>query len=185
MIVGARKALFMDEILTGLDSSTTFQIVKCIRNFVHQMDAAVLMALLQPAPETFNLFDDLLLLLPVVYKQRGNLFYPRWAWSLATWILGVPYSIVESVIWSCIVYYSVGFAPAPGRFFRYMFLPLMIHQMALGLLRFMASLARNMVIANTFGSAALMIIFLLGGFIIPKGLLVVTSYLWTKRNFSQ
>jgi len=50
-----------------------------------------------------------------------------------------------------------------------MFLPLMIHQMALGLLRFMASLARNMVIANTFGSAALMIIFLLGGFIIPKG----------------
>ncbi|RZB80897.1 ABC transporter G family member 31 [Glycine soja] len=62
MIVGARKALFMDEILTGLDSSTTFQIVKCIRNFVHQMDAAVLMALLQPAPETFNLFDDLLLL---------------------------------------------------------------------------------------------------------------------------
>lgn len=62
MIVGPRKALFMDEISTGLDSSTTFQIVKCIRNFVHQMDATVLMALLQPAPETFELFDDLLLL---------------------------------------------------------------------------------------------------------------------------
>lgn len=62
MIVGPRKALFMDEISTGLDSSTTFQIVKCIGNFVHQMEATVLMALLQPAPETFELFDDLVLL---------------------------------------------------------------------------------------------------------------------------
>ncbi|KAH7845986.1 hypothetical protein Vadar_008339 [Vaccinium darrowii] len=42
-----------------LDSSTTFQIVKCMWNAVHQMEATVLMALLQPAPETFDLFDDL------------------------------------------------------------------------------------------------------------------------------
>ncbi|KAG5515115.1 hypothetical protein RHGRI_036226 [Rhododendron griersonianum] len=62
MIVGPRKTLFMDEISTGLDSSTTFQIVKCVQNFVHQMEATVLMALLQPAPETFDLFDDLVLL---------------------------------------------------------------------------------------------------------------------------
>jgi len=33
----------------------------------------------------------------------------------------------------------------------------------------MASLARDMVIANTFGSAAILIVFLLGGFVIPKG----------------
>lgn len=41
--------------------------------------------------------------------------------------------------------------------------------MALGLFRMMASIARDMVIANTFGSAALLAVFLLGGFIIPKG----------------
>ncbi|XP_025885245.2 ABC transporter G family member 31-like [Solanum lycopersicum] len=62
MIVGPRKTLFMDEISTGLDSSTTFQIVKCIRNFVNLMEGTVMMALLQPAPETFELFDDLVLL---------------------------------------------------------------------------------------------------------------------------
>lgn len=62
MIVGPRKTLFMDEISTGLDSSTTYQIVKCVRNFVHLMEGTVLMALLQPAPETFELFDDLILL---------------------------------------------------------------------------------------------------------------------------
>lgn len=34
-LVGPCSTLFMDEISTGLDSSTTFLIVKCIRNFVH------------------------------------------------------------------------------------------------------------------------------------------------------
>lgn len=52
----------MDEISTGLDSATTYQIVKCLRNFVHLMDSTLLIALLQPAPETFELFDDLVLL---------------------------------------------------------------------------------------------------------------------------
>uniref|UniRef100_A0A6J1C459 ABC transporter G family member 31-like n=1 Tax=Momordica charantia TaxID=3673 RepID=A0A6J1C459_MOMCH len=355
MIVGPRKILFMDEISTGLDSSTTYQIVKCLRNFVHQMDATVLMALLQPAPETFELFDDLILLsdgylvyqgprahvldffeslgfqlpprkgvadflqevtsrkdqaqywaddsrpytfisasqfaeafkvssfgkslestlnssydksqshpsalantkyaasklelfkacfarevllirrhsflyifrtcqvafvgfvtctmflrtrlhptdenngnlylsclfyglvhmmfngfselpimisrLPVFYKQRDNLFHPAWAWSISSWILRVPYSILEAVVWSCVVYYTVGFAPALGRFFRFMFLLFSVHQMAVGLFRMMASITRDMVVANTFGSAALLIIFLLGGFIIPKGMI--------------
>ncbi|KAF1863633.1 hypothetical protein Lal_00030702 [Lupinus albus] len=355
MIVGPRKTLFMDEISTGLDSSTTFQIVKCIKNFVHQMDATVLMALLQPAPETFNLFDDLVLLseghviyqgpiedvleffesvgfklpsrkgiadflqevtskkdqaqywadpskpyrfisvseiaeafknsrfgsyvesmqahpydkskghpaalaktqyavskweiskacferevllirrhsflyifrtfqvafvgfvtctiflrtrlhptdesngnlylsalffglvhmmfngfselplmitrLPVFYKQRDNLFYPAWAWSLSSWILRVPYSVIESVIWTVVVYYTVGFAPSAGRFFRYMLVLFVVHQMALGLFRMMAAIARDMVLANTFGSAALLVIFLLGGFIVPKGMI--------------
>ncbi|KAJ7959803.1 Pleiotropic drug resistance ABC transporter [Quillaja saponaria] len=355
MVVGPRKTFFMDEISTGLDSSTTFQIVKCIRNFVHEMEATVLMALLQPAPETFELFDDLVLLseghvvyqgpradvleffeslgfqlpprkgiadflqevtskrdqaqywadpskpyvflsvpeiakafrnsrfgrslesmhsvpydkskchpsalarskfavstyelfkacfarelmlinrhrflytfrtfqvafvgfvtctifirsrlhptdennanlylsslffglvhmmfngfselplmisrLPVFYKQRDNFFHPAWAWSISSWILRVPYSILEAVVWSCVVYYSVGLAPAAGRFFRYMFLLFSVHQMALGLFRLMACIARDMVLANTFGSAALLIIFLLGGFIVPKGLI--------------
>ncbi|KAK1586377.1 hypothetical protein Q3G72_001998 [Acer saccharum] len=355
MVVGPRKTLFMDEISTGLDSSTTYQIVNCVRNFVHQMDATVLMALLQPAPETFDLFDDLVLLsegyvvyqgpradaleffeslgfklpprkgvadflqevtskkdqaqywadhskpyrflpvseiasafknskygrsvesyldvpydkskshpsalsktkyavsnwelfrtcfsrelllidrhrflyifktcqvafvgfvtctmflrtrlhpsdekngqlylsclfyglvhimfnglselsimisrLPVFYKQRDNNFHPAWAWSIASWILHVPYSIIEAVVWSCVVYYSVGFAPGVGRFFRFLFLLFSVHQMALGLFRMMASLARDMVIANIFGSAAILIIFLLAGFIIPKDMI--------------
>lgn len=30
--------LYQDEISTGLDSSTTYLITKCIRNFVHMQD---------------------------------------------------------------------------------------------------------------------------------------------------
>ena len=62
MLVGPCKALFMDEISTGLDSSTTFQIVKCLKQSVEVMDGTMVVALLQPAPETYELFDDLILL---------------------------------------------------------------------------------------------------------------------------
>lgn len=54
--------------------------------------------------------------LPVFYKQRDNFFHPAWAFSIPSWILRIPYSIVEAVVWSCIVYYTVGFAPSVGRY---------------------------------------------------------------------
>ena len=62
MLVGPAKAFFMDEISTGLDSSTTFLIVKSMRQMVHVMDITMVIALLQPAPETYDLFDDIILL---------------------------------------------------------------------------------------------------------------------------
>jgi ABC-type multidrug transport system ATPase subunit len=62
MLVGPTKALFMDEISTGLDSSTTFQVVRCIQQIVHLGEATVVVSLLQPAPEVFELFDDVVLL---------------------------------------------------------------------------------------------------------------------------
>ena len=51
-----------DEISTGLDSSTTYQIVRNLRDYAHLAEATVLVALLQPAPEVFDLFDDVMLL---------------------------------------------------------------------------------------------------------------------------
>lgn len=69
MVVGPSRTLFMDEILTGLDSSTTFQMVKCLQQMVHITDATILMSLLQPTPETFDLFDDIILL------SEGHIVY--------------------------------------------------------------------------------------------------------------
>ncbi|KAJ0668683.1 putative ABC-type sulfate transporter [Helianthus annuus] len=62
MMVGSTRALFMDEISSGLDTSTTFQIVKCLQQIAHLTETTILMSLLQPSPETFNLFDDIILL---------------------------------------------------------------------------------------------------------------------------
>ncbi|XVF22005.1 hypothetical protein REPUB_Repub12eG0137200 [Reevesia pubescens] len=62
MIIGPTRVLFMDEISTGLDSSTTFQIVTCQQQLTHITGATILISLLQPAPETFDLFDDIILM---------------------------------------------------------------------------------------------------------------------------
>lgn len=69
MLVGPAKVLLMDEISTGLDSSTTYQIVKFLRQMVHIMDVTMVVSLLQPAPETYDLFDDVILL------SEGQKFY--------------------------------------------------------------------------------------------------------------
>ncbi|XP_022934568.1 pleiotropic drug resistance protein 2-like isoform X1 [Cucurbita moschata] len=352
MLVGPAKALFMDEISTGLDSSTTFQICKSMRQMVHIMDVTMVISLLQPAPETYNLFDDIILLsegqivyqgprekvleffefmgfrcperkgvadflqevtskgdqeqywykknqsyrfisvpdflqgfksfsigqqlasdldvpydksrahpaalvmekyglskwelfracysrevllmkrnafiyvfktvqitimsiiamtvflrsemqvgtvtgggkflgalffslmnimfngmaemaltlfrLPVFFKQRDFLFYPAWAFSLPIWLLRIPLSLAESGIWILLTYYTIGFAPAPSRFFKQFLAFFATHQAALSLFRLMAAIGRALVIASTLGTFALLIVFLLGGFIIDR-----------------
>ncbi|KAK3226771.1 hypothetical protein Dsin_006633 [Dipteronia sinensis] len=62
MLVGPAKVLLMDEISTGLDSSTTFQICNSMKQMVHVMDVTMIISLLQPAPETYDLFDDIVLI---------------------------------------------------------------------------------------------------------------------------
>ena len=71
MLVGPAKALFMDEVSTGLDSSTTYQIVNSIRQSVHILNGTAVISLLQPAPETYNLFDDIILLSDGLVVYQG------------------------------------------------------------------------------------------------------------------
>ncbi|CAA0829240.1 ABC transporter G family member 34 [Striga hermonthica] len=352
MLVGPAKVFYMDEISTGLDSSTTFQIVKYMRQMVHIMDVTMIISLLQPAPETFELFDDVILLsegkivyqgprgnileffesvgfkcperkgvadflqevtsvkdqeqywfkknepyryisveefvdhfrsfhigqnlcdelavpydrskahpaalvtekygisnmelfraclsrewllmkrnsflyifktfqitimsiitftvffrtemrsgqlvdggkfygalffslinvmfngtaelaltvlrLPVFFKQRDALFYPAWAFSLPIWLVRIPLSLMESLIWIVLTYYTIGFAPGADRFFRQLLAFFALHQMALSLFRFIAALGRTQVVANTLGTFTLLMVFVLGGFIIAR-----------------
>ncbi|CAM6099489.1 unnamed protein product [Calypogeia fissa] len=352
VIVGPVKTLFMDEISTGLDSSTTFQIIKCLGDITHMLESTILISLLQPAPETYDLFDDVILLsegqvtyhgprenileffeslgfkcperkgvadflqevtsrkdqeqywadksqpyqfipsrdfaaafknfrvgakimeelntpydkaqshkaalsyekysitpwelfkvnwdkewllmkrnsfvyvfkttqiaimalvamtvylrtnmhrrnladaqvfggalffgvlnimfngyaelsmtiirLPVYFKQREMLFFPAWAFSIATTVLRIPLSIVETLIFIVITYYTIGFAPAASRFFKQLFLYFWVHQMSAALFRMMAGLCRSMIVANTGGTFSLLVIFVLGGFLIPR-----------------
>ncbi|KAL8537692.1 hypothetical protein ACS0TY_012730 [Phlomoides rotata] len=352
MIVGPTKTLFMDEISTGLDSSTTFQIVKCLQQIVHLTEATIFMSLLQPAPETFDLFDDVILLsegqivyqgprehvveffescgfkcperkgtadflqevssrkdqeqywadrskpyqyipvsefakrfkrfhvglrlenevsigydkershraalvynklsvpitellkanfdkewllikrnsfvyvfktvqifivaiitstlflrtnmrtrneqdgaiyvgallfsmicntfngfselsltiqrLPVFYKHRDLLFHPTWTFTLPTFLLRIPISMFEAMVWLVTTYYTIGFAPEPSRFFKQLLLIFSIQQMAAGVFRLIAGVCRTMIIANTGGALTLLLVFLLGGFILPK-----------------
>ncbi|KAK9677176.1 hypothetical protein RND81_11G125600 [Saponaria officinalis] len=352
MLVGPAKALFMDEISTGLDSSTTYQIVNSIRQSVHILNGTAVISLLQPAPETYDLFDDIILLtdgqivyqgprehvleffesmgfqcpdrkgiadflqevtskkdqgqywanrqlpyrfitskefaeafqsfhvgrkqsqelsipfdrsknhpaalatekygvgtmdylkacfdrelllmkrnsfvyffkiaqltvmaflamtvffrtkmhrdtvtdgtiftgalffgvvtsmfngmaetsltiskLPVFYKHRDLLFFPPWAYSLPTWILKIPITFVEVAVWVVLTYYVIGFDPNVGRMFKFYIILVLVSQMASCLFRLIASIGRTMVVANTFGAFALLVLFALGGFVLSK-----------------
>lgn len=352
MLVGPARAMFMDEISTGLDSSTTYQIIKCLRQSVHLLEGTMLVSLLQPAPETYELFDDVILLsegqvvyqgprelvldffqemgfkcperknipdflqevisrkdqqqywenknesyrfipakefseafksfhfgqrmeeelavpfdksrshpaslstkeyglskwnlfkacfwremllmrrnsflyifktvqisivslitmtvffrtelhptdiidgnlylgalffglvnvmfnglaeitlsvdrLPVFYKERDQMFYPAWASSIPTFITRISLSTLESAIWVILTYYVIGFAPEASRFFRQFLLLFLISQMAYSLFRFIGAAGRTLTVASTFGAFALMIIFVLGGFVVSR-----------------
>ncbi|XP_047094367.1 ABC transporter G family member 48-like isoform X2 [Lolium rigidum] len=353
MLTGPARALFMDEISTGLDSSSTFQIVKYVKQLVHVMNETVMISLLQPPPETYNLFDDIILLsegyivyhgprenileffessgfrcperkgvadflqevtskkdqqqywyreqeqyhhvsvpefaerfksfhvglqilkemqipfekskthpaalttkkygisskeslkavmsremllmkrnsfiyifkvsqliilglmamtvflrtkmpsgqisdggkflgaltfslitilfngfaelqltikvLPTFYKQRDLLFFPPWTFGLANILLKVPVSLIEAGVWVILTYYVMGFAPSAGRFFRQLLAFFATHQMAMAMFRLMGAVLKSMVVANTFGMFVILIIFIFGGFLIPRG----------------
>ena len=54
------------------------------------------------------------------------------------------------------------------RFFKQLLAFIGIHQMALGLFRFIAALGRAEVVVNTLGTFTLQMVFVLGGFIVSK-----------------
>jgi len=62
MLFGDKRVLLMDEISTGLDSATAFDIVSTQRVIARAMKKTVVMSLLQPSPEVFELFDNVLIL---------------------------------------------------------------------------------------------------------------------------
>ncbi|KAJ8542268.1 hypothetical protein K7X08_017134 [Anisodus acutangulus] len=90
--------------------------------------------------------------LPVFFKQRDSLFYPAWAFALPIWLLRIPLSFMESLIWIVLTYYTIGFAPSASRY------------MVLSLFRFIAAMGRTQVVSNTIGTFTLLIVFVLGGF---------------------
>ncbi|GMH32356.1 hypothetical protein BSKO_00190 [Bryopsis sp. KO-2023] len=62
MLVGPRSLLLMDEISTGLDAATLFSVIKWLRSATHSMRLNTVVSLLQPSPEVFVQFDDVILL---------------------------------------------------------------------------------------------------------------------------
>uniref|UniRef100_A0A453E9V3 ABC transporter domain-containing protein n=1 Tax=Aegilops tauschii subsp. strangulata TaxID=200361 RepID=A0A453E9V3_AEGTS len=119
----------------------------------------------------FNGFTEVSMLvakLPVLYKHRDLHFYPPWAFTLPSWLLSIPTSLIESGMWTLVTYYVVGYDPQFTRFLGQFLLLFFLHQTSLALFRVMASLGRNMIVANTFGSFALLVVMILGGFIITK-----------------
>ncbi|POM62609.1 Pleiotropic drug resistance protein ABC Superfamily [Phytophthora palmivora] len=69
MEFGMKYVSLMDEITTGLDAAAAYDIVDTQRSIAHRMHKTVVIALLQPSPELFALFDDVMIL------NDGELMY--------------------------------------------------------------------------------------------------------------
>jgi hypothetical protein len=62
----------------------------------------------------FNGFAELslaIMRLPVFYKHRDLLFYPPWAFTIPNFLIHVPISVLESIAWTVVTYYTIGYAP--------------------------------------------------------------------------
>uniref|UniRef100_A0A0A9F5P1 ABC transporter domain-containing protein n=1 Tax=Arundo donax TaxID=35708 RepID=A0A0A9F5P1_ARUDO len=71
-------------------------------------------------------------------------------------------------MWTSVTYYVMGFAPAAGRFFSQFLAYFLTHQMAVAMFRLLGAILKTMVVANTFGMFTLLIVFIFGGFLIPR-----------------
>ncbi|CAL1399870.1 unnamed protein product [Linum trigynum] len=106
--------------------------------------------------------------LPVFYKQKNLFFYPPWIYSIPPWILKIPVTLYEVGVWVLMTYYVIGFDPNFGRLIRLYVLLVAINQMASALFRSIAATGRNMIIANTFGSFVVLLLFALSGFVLSR-----------------
>lgn len=62
MTFGRKRVMLLDEISTGLDAATTYDIVDSMKSLTRHFKSNIVVSLLQPPPEVFNLFDDVLIM---------------------------------------------------------------------------------------------------------------------------
>uniref|UniRef100_J3NCE9 ABC transporter domain-containing protein n=1 Tax=Oryza brachyantha TaxID=4533 RepID=J3NCE9_ORYBR len=117
--------------------------------------------------------------LPVFYKQRDHYLYPGWAYAIPAFFLKVPVSLVESIAWTSISYYLIGYTPETPRFFRQLLVLFLIHTGALSLFRCVASYCQTMVAGSVGGTISSLVILLFGGFLIPRS----SMPYWLKWGF--
>ncbi|KAK8678822.1 hypothetical protein V6N13_144303 [Hibiscus sabdariffa] len=139
MLVGPARALFMDEISTVYQGPREHVV-----SFFESMGFR--------CPERKGVAD----FLQEVTSRKDQMQY---------WI---PITFLEVSIWVFLTYYVIGFDPNIERLFRQYLILVLINQMASGLFRSIAALGRNMIVANTFGSFALLVLFAMGGFVLSR-----------------
>lgn len=106
--------------------------------------------------------------LPTFYKQRELLALPGWALLCSVYLISLPMSLVETGLWTSLTYFVIGYAPSVIRFIQHFLVLFAMHQMSMGLYRFLAAIGRTQVMANMLGTAALIAIYIFGGFVISK-----------------
>ncbi|KAF3961647.1 hypothetical protein CMV_013749 [Castanea mollissima] len=117
--------------------------------------------------------------LDVFYKQKEFCFYPAWAYAIPASVLKVPLSFVESLVWTSLTYYVIGYSPEAKRFFCQFILLFAVHLSSVSMCRFVASVFQTQTSAMTAGTLAVFLQSVFGGFIITQPSMPV----WLKWGF--
>ncbi|KAG9410912.1 hypothetical protein AC1031_018939 [Aphanomyces cochlioides] len=94
MEFGMKQVSLMDEISTGLDSAATFDIVKSQQSMAKSLKKTIVIALLQPSPEVFEPFDDVMIMNGgktmgmAQLEQFGMPTGKEWIWYCLIYLIG-------------------------------------------------------------------------------------------------
>ena len=105
--------------------------------------------------------------LPVLIRQRDMLFAPAWTYSISAMVLGLPMSLLQCGIFVGMSYYVTGYAPAVSHILKQYLILFLIQQQANGMFRFVGGVCRTITLGFTLGWILILLIFMLGGFIMP------------------
>lgn len=110
-------------IIIAIIAATIFLRTKMHQNTIDDGALYIGAILFSMIMNMFNGFAELSLTiarLPVFYKHRDLLFHPAWTYTLPNFLLRIPISIFESIVWMVITYYTIGFAPEASRLVFYL-----------------------------------------------------------------
>lgn len=48
--------------------------------------------------------------LPIFYKQKMLCFYPAWAYAIPAIVSKIPISFIQSLVWTSLTYYVMGYS---------------------------------------------------------------------------
>mmetsp|Transcript_24221 Transcript_24221/g.24835 ORF Transcript_24221/g.24835 Transcript_24221/m.24835 type:complete len:1388 (-) Transcript_24221:477-4640(-) len=116
-------------------------------------------------------------LLPIIFEQRQvfykhsrAMFYPTSAFTIAQTLVLVPVQIIETIIFSSIVYWSVGMSAKNdgGRFLTFLCIIFAFNLCSTQYIRLVASFMPSPVTAQPLSGVGLVLMVLFSGYIIPK-----------------
>eukprot|EP00596_Hydrurales_sp_CCMP1899_P009770 CAMPEP_0119035166 /NCGR_PEP_ID=MMETSP1177-20130426/2120_1 /TAXON_ID=2985 /ORGANISM="Ochromonas sp, Strain CCMP1899" /LENGTH=1167 /DNA_ID=CAMNT_0006993119 /DNA_START=471 /DNA_END=3971 /DNA_ORIENTATION=+ len=87
MLVSPKPIKCMDCISNGLDTATTYDIIKATKSAAELQDTTFITALLQPPPEVFNLFDEIILM------SEGQIIYHGPRDQVVQYFKGIGYDV--------------------------------------------------------------------------------------------
>lgn len=100
----------------------------------------------------------------VVERERASNSYRIGPFYAAKYIAELPFNLISPIFFGCVVYWIVGFNPAPDRFLSFLTLLLLTGLAAVGLGMFLASVFKNPDVARDISPIVVVLMILFGGF---------------------